>query len=109
MLEGDVKGRTPLAKISLHVIPNTGTYGSALFGFHFYTWAFIGYGALVTYAGVMLVVGRFGDAPRSQLSGVAKLACWTLTALIGANALAVLAECGLGACPDNPTGWLWSK
>ena len=52
-----------------------------------------------------LVPGR--EAPR--LEGAAKLVCWLFTALIGANVLAALAECGLGPCPDNPTGWLWSK
>jgi hypothetical protein len=33
------------------VIPNTDHYGSALLGFHFYTWPFVGYGALVVYVG----------------------------------------------------------
>ena len=66
------------------------------------------YGALVAYAGVMLMLGRFDDAP-PPLSGAAKLVCWLFAALIGANALSTLAECGLGPCPDDPTGWLWSK
>ena len=48
-------------------------------------------------------------AKRLELEGAAKLVCWIFTALIGANVLAALAECGLGPCPDNPTGWLWSK
>src|SRR4030095_15904338 len=55
-------GSASLRQISLHIIPNTSTYGSALWGFHFYTWAFIGYGVLVVYAGLMLIIGRFGDA-----------------------------------------------
>jgi disulfide bond formation protein DsbB len=109
LLAAVAAGSASLRQISLHVVPNMGAYGSALFGFHFYTWAFVGYGALVTYAGVMLIATRFGDEPRSQLSGAAKLACWIFTALIAANALATLAECGFGACPDDPTGWLWSK
>src|SRR4030095_13179286 len=74
-------GSASLRQISLHVIPNTGTYGSALWGFHFYTWAFIGYGALVIYAGTMLIVGRFDDAP-PPLEGAARFACWLFIALI---------------------------
>ena len=109
LLAAVAAGSASLRQISLHVIPNTGAYGTALWGFHFYTWAFVGYGALVTYAGAMLIFGRFGDAPAPPLSGAAKLACWLFTALIGANVLAALAVCGLGPCPDNPTGWLWSK
>ncbi len=108
LLAAVAAGSASLRQISLHIIPNTGTYGSALWGFHFYTWAFIGYGALVTYAGTMLIVARFDDDP-PPLSGAAKYLCWLFTALIGANVLAVLAECGLGPCPDDPTGWLWSK
>ena len=108
LLAAVVAGSASLRQISLHLIPNTGAYGSALWGFHFYTWAFIGYGALVTYAGAMLIIGRFDDAP-PPMSGAARLACWIFTAIIGANVLSALAECGLGPCPDNPTGWLWSK
>jgi disulfide bond formation protein DsbB len=109
LLAAVAAGSASLRQISLHIIPNTGTYGSALLGFHFYTWAFIGYGALVAYAGALLVIGRFGDASPPALSGVAKLVAWIFTALIAANLLATLAECGVGACPDDPTGWLWSK
>jgi disulfide bond formation protein DsbB len=101
-------GSASLRQISLHIIPNTGAYGSAIFGFHFYTWAFVGYGALVAYAGAMLIVGRFADAVM-PLTGVAKITCWIFTAFVGANVLSTLAECGLGPCPDDPAGWLWSK
>jgi len=99
-----------LRQISLHVIPNTGHYGSALFGFHFYTWAFVGYGALVVYVGVMLLVAQeTPERGRPAPSGpIESLACWLLVALALANALAFLAECGLGPCPDNPVRYLWS-
>ena len=45
-----------LRQIALHVVPGSGSYGSALFGWHFYTWAFVGYGALVAYVGAMLLL-----------------------------------------------------
>ena len=98
-----------LRQIALHVIPDTGHYGSALFGFHFYTWAFVGYGALVAYAGAMLMIGRSaGERARAAPVGAAaNLACWLFIALAAANAAAFLAECGIGPCPDNPTNYLW--
>ena len=109
LLSAAAAASASLRQIALHVIPNSGHYGSALFGFHFYTWAFVGYGALVVYVGIMLLVAR--EAPergRAATSGVvANLACWLLVALALGNALAFLAECGLGPCPDNPVRYLW--
>lgn len=102
-------GSASLRQISLHIVPGTGAYGSALWGFHFYTWAFVGYGALVAYAALMLIVTTFDDTVLPALSGGEKAVCWIFALLVGANLLSTLAECGFGACPDDPTGWLWSK
>jgi disulfide bond formation protein DsbB len=100
-------GSASLRQISLHVAPNTGHYGSALFGFHFYTLAFVGYGALVVYIGWMLMMTRDFDERRAPAGAAAKLACWIFMLLAAANAAAFLAECGVGPCPDDPTGYLW--
>ena len=109
LLSALAAGSASLRQISLHVVPDTGHYGSALFGFHFYTWAFVGYGALVDYIGVMLVAARPSDeGTRPAPPGVAALvACWIFMLLAAANAAAFLAECGLGPCPDDPTGYVW--
>ena len=102
-------GSASLRQISLHVIPDTGHYGSALFGFHFYTWAFVAYGVFVVYAGTMLMLPLDGDgrarvAPAGAASNVA---CWIFILIAAANAAAFLAECGVGPCPDNPVSYLW--
>jgi hypothetical protein len=91
-------GSASLRQISLHVIPDTGHYGSALFGFHFYTLAFVGYGALVVYIGAMLMITRSVDERlRGEPAGAAaKLACWIFMLLAAANAAAFLAECDSG-------------
>lgn len=109
LLSAVAAGSASLRQISLHVVPDTGHYGSALFGFHFYTLAFVAYGALVVYIGAMLLFAR-GDDERTRAppAGVAaQLACWMFMLLAAANAAAFLAECGLGPCPDNPTSYLW--
>jgi disulfide bond formation protein DsbB len=98
-----------LRQIALHVVPGSGSYGSALFGWHFYTWALVGYGALVAYVGAMLMLV---PAPQSgertpRLGFLAKLACVLLVVMAAANAAAFLLECGLGPCPDNPAGYQW--
>jgi disulfide bond formation protein DsbB len=109
LLSAVAAGSASLRQIALHVIPNTGSYGSALLGFHFYTWAFVGYGALVAYIGVMLIGGHVADdrARAAPPGKAARLACWVFMLLAAANAAAFLAECGLGPCPDNPVGYLW--
>ena len=111
LLSAVAAGSASLRQISLHVIPNTGHYGSALFGFHFYTWAFVGYGALVAYCGAMLMLAPSADdRSRPAATGsLESLACWLLLVLAAANAAAFLAECGLGPCPDDPKGYLWLK
>jgi len=108
LLSAVAAGSASLRQISLHVVPGTGHYGSALFGFHFYTLAFVGYGALVAYCGAMLIAARSDERARAAPPGaVAQLACWMFIFLAAANAAAFLAECGLGPCPDDPTGYLW--
>ncbi len=113
LLSSVAAGAASLRQIALHIIPGSGSYGSTLFGFHFYTWAFVGYGALVAYAGLALILE--GNRPLRDLQhdasrgrdAMAILACWLFVGLVAANMLSFALECGLGPCPDNPTGYLW--
>jgi disulfide bond formation protein DsbB len=109
LLSAVAAGSASLRQISLHVVPNTGHYGSALFGLHFYTWAFVGYGMLVVYVGAMLMLApatrERGREPPANAA--VTLACWLFLLLAAANAVAFLLECGVGPCPDTPVGYLW--
>jgi disulfide bond formation protein DsbB len=109
LLTALVAGSASLRQIALHIVPGTGHFGSALFGMHFYTWTFVGYGALAAYVGVMLVLeARTPPRDRAPPSGpLATLACWLLIAVAAANVASFLLECGFGPCPDNPVGYLW--
>jgi disulfide bond formation protein DsbB len=109
LLTAVAAGSASLRQIALHVVPGTGHYGSALFGFHFYTWAFVGYGALVAYVGVMLLLeARAPARDRAPPAGpLAAIACWLFVALAAANVASFLLECGFGPCPDTPLGYLW--
>jgi disulfide bond formation protein DsbB len=98
-------GSASLRQIALHVVPGTGSYGSALFDWHFYTWAFVGYGALVAYAGVMLLLPA-GRAARASPNRVETTAFVLFALLAATNVVAIFLECGFGPCPDNPTGYL---
>jgi len=109
LLAAVAAGSASLRQIALHVIPGTGHYGSALYGLHFYTWAFVGYGALVAYVGVMLLLAARAPArDRAPPAGsLTAFACWLFVAVVAANVASFLLECGLGPCPDNPVGYLW--
>jgi disulfide bond formation protein DsbB len=109
LLTAVAAGSASLRQIALHIVPGTGHYGSAMLGLHFYTWAFVGYGALVAYVGVMLLLearvpARERTPPADPL---AAFACWLFVAVVAANVASFLLECGFGPCPDNPVGYLW--
>jgi disulfide bond formation protein DsbB len=93
-------------QVLLHIMPGDGGYGSALLGYHYYTWALIGFiAAIVLLAAVLLFDRQFEDdgATLPPTDGVfAQTAVWFVIGLTALNAISTLLECGFGACADNP-------
>ena len=91
-------------QILLHVMPGNLGYGSALLGYHYYTWAFIGFAvAVVALAAMLLFDAQFKEDDKAQpVGGFARAAVWLVLALTALNVISTLLECGFGACPDNP-------
>ena len=85
-------------------MPGDAGYGSALLGYHYYTWAFIGFVVAVVAVAVMLLFDtQFKEGDKAQaLGGFARAAVWLVLALTALNVISALLECGFGACPDNP-------
>jgi uncharacterized membrane protein len=87
-------------------MPGDPGYGSALLGYHYYTWAFIGFAvAIVLIAAMLLFDGQFkegGALQPLQVGAFAHSAVWLVIGLIALNVLSTLLECGFAACPDNP-------
>src|SRR5664279_1576319 len=93
LLTSVAAGSASLRQVALHVIPGTGHYGSALLGYHFYTWAFFGVGAM------LLMAPAAPSRERMPRAGaLTRVACWLFVALAVANAAAFLFECGVGPC-----------
>jgi len=89
-------------QILLHVMPGDPGYGSALLGYHYYTWALLGFvAAIILIAAVLLFDRQFGDEAH-PIGGFARAAVWLVLALTALNVISTLLECGFGACPDNP-------
>jgi disulfide bond formation protein DsbB len=99
-----------LRQVSLHVIPGTPYYGSAFFGFHFYTWAFICFTLIIV--GLAIVSGfkdqykpqHFQNKPNiAQHSWLIKISAAVAVIILLLNTVLTFAECGPHVCPDDPT------
>jgi disulfide bond formation protein DsbB len=97
-----------MRQILLHIMPGDPGYGSALLGYHYYTWAFIGFAvAIVAIAAMLLFDRQFedGKAQAIEPGAFARTAAWLVIGLTALNVVATLLECGFAACPDNPVDY----
>src|SRR5262249_51823970 len=89
-------------QVLLHIMPGDPGYGSALLGYHFYTWAFICFVAAMAASGAMLLF------PAQFAEGVPPLgffelaAVWLMLVVTLANGASAPLECGFTWCPDTP-------
>src|SRR5215468_4896390 len=87
-------------QILLHIMPGDPGYGSALLGYHYYTWA------IIALSVVLLLDEQFSDDGKPRPGGAfARAAVWLVIALTALNVVSTLMECGFGACPDNPIAY----
>ena len=92
-------------QVLLHIMPGDAGYGSALMGYHYYTWALISFiAAIVLLASILLFDRQFDDTAPQPISGgaFAQGAVWLVIGLTALNVASTLLECGFGACADNP-------
>ena len=98
-----------LRQILLHIMPGDPGYGSALLGYHYYTWAFIGFAVAIIAIAVMLLFDRqFEDGvgtPPDAAGALARTAVWLVIGLTAANVISTLLECGFDACPADPVAY----
>jgi disulfide bond formation protein DsbB len=93
-------------QILLHIMPGDAGYGTALLGYHYYTWALIGFVAAIVLLAIILLFDRqFEDdraAPPVATGGFAYAAAWLVIGLTALNVVSTLLECGLAACAEDP-------
>jgi len=90
-------------QVLLHIMPGDAGYGSALLGYHYYTWALLGFIAAIALLSVILLFDKqFDSAPQPRATAFARAAIWLVIGLTALNVISTLLECGFGACADNP-------
>ena len=93
-------------QVLLHIMPGDAGYGSALLGYHYYTWALIGFfTAIVLLVSILLFDRQFDENATAQpvSDGVfARMAVWLVIGLTVLNVVSTILECGFAACADNP-------
>jgi len=98
-----------LRQVSLHVVPGTGSYGSAVLGFHLYTWAFIVFSTMILAIGSVLTFSRQFGPRRAPTPAIVRPIALLVTAvgflLSLTNVITTTIECGAGVCPDDPTSY----
>jgi len=96
-------------QVLLHIMPGDAGYGTALLGYHYYTWAFIGFAVAIIATAVMLLFDRQfendGGTPPEMAGAFARTAVWLVIGLTAANVISTLLECGLAACPAGPVAY----
>lgn len=115
MISAFIGAMVSLRQTLLHIVPGTGTYGSAIMGMHFYTWALVIYCLIILGCAVMLLFDRqflsSGEAAAERSlqsrTGTFGMAMVSLAALLAlGNGVSTVLECAGGLCPDNPVGYL---
>ncbi len=98
-----------LRQVSLHVVPGTGSYGSAVLGFHLYTWAFIVFSTMILAIGSVLTFSRQFGPRRAPTPAIVRPIALLVTGigflLSLTNVITTTIECGAGVCPDDPTSY----
>ncbi|MGB6922524.1 MAG: disulfide bond formation protein B [Methyloceanibacter sp.] len=97
-------------QVLVYIVPDSGSYGNAIFGLHLYTWALLMFALIVVGSAFMLLFDR-QFAPTEPLVARPTLLPVTAIALLlllaVGNVVSTLAICGLGvACPEKPSGYL---
>jgi disulfide bond formation protein DsbB len=81
--------------------------GPEMFGYHFVTWAVVGFfAAILLGAALLFIEGQFVEGVRdTRPSGAAQAAGWLFVLVALAHVVLALLQCGFEACIDGASGY----
>ena len=96
-------------QILLHIKPGDPGYGSAVMGYHLYTWALITFYIVVLFVAVLSILAPVGipEAPKSSGAlTLSSIVVWVFVILVAANVIAIIFLEGFAwVLPDDPTSY----
>ena len=96
-----------LLQVLLHVVPNSGGFGSSVFGLHMYTWNFIVSMIFIIYGCLGGLLHGNETQKREKTIATHKIIIVVLFVTLLLNTLSVFIECGPHLCPSDPQSyWL---
>lgn len=100
-----------IRQILLHIVPNTGSYGSSVWGLHLYTWSFLLSCAFTLAIAFLLIDDKQFDNNQNMMflrrKMVYRLLFLLVMLLALVNSYTTFAICGFSVCPDDPTKYIW--
>ena len=96
---------TSSRQVLLHIIPGGMGYGKVFFGLHLYTWSLISFICILVGVGILLMISGDNTVER-KLTRWVKFVLALFFTVVLANLVSTLLECGLSACPSDPTQYL---
>ena len=99
-----------IRQMLLHIKPGDHGYGEPVLSLHLYTWAFITFGIVAIYVGVMLTLMPKGipvAPPRdSAMWKLSTAVIWLFIGVVAANVIAIIFLEGFaGVLPDDPVNY----
>ncbi|MCC2624948.1 MAG: disulfide bond formation protein [Burkholderiales bacterium] len=94
-----------MIQILMHIVPDTGSYGSPFMGLHLYTWVFIICIAITVWNLILIVLLNELLFIGKTSEKAALIVVIPLMLCILVNVIASFAECGLNRCPTDPKSY----
>ncbi len=94
-----------LVQILMHIVPDTGSYGSPFMGLHLYTWVLIICAAVTIWNLILMILLNELLFIGKTCEKISLIVVIPLVLCILANVIAAFAECGLNRCPADPKSY----